>query len=99
MNLRYGFTILNSGNSSLAFSLSTLGWTMTSSPGTQLMGVVMRYLSPVWSESTMRRTSAALRPVEAGYERMVRIFLAGSMMKTERMVKAMPLESTFVVSW
>lgn len=55
-----------SGNSSLACSLLTLGWTMTSSPGTQLMGVVILCLSPVWSESTMRRTSAALRPVEAG---------------------------------
>ena len=55
-----------SGNSFLASSLVTGGATMTSSPGTQLMGVVMRYLSPVCSESTMRRTSAALRPVEAG---------------------------------
>ena len=30
---------------------------------------------------------------------MVRIFLLGSMKKTERMVKAMPLESTLVASW
>jgi hypothetical protein len=36
------------------------------SPGTQLIGVVMRCLSPVWRESTMRRTSAVLRPVLAG---------------------------------
>jgi hypothetical protein len=89
----------NSGNSSLAWSFLTLGWTMTSSPGTQLMGVVILYLSPVWSESTMRRTSAELRPVEAGYERMVRIVFLGSMTKTERMVKAMPFSSTLVVSW
>lgn len=57
---------------------------MTSSPGIQLMGVVMRFLSPlwgvsfgagnivfgdktyVWRESRIRRTSAVLRPVEAG---------------------------------
>jgi len=39
-----------------------------------------------------------LRPVEAGYERMVRIFFLGSMMKTERMVKAMPFSSTLVAS-
>jgi hypothetical protein len=56
----------NSGKRVLASSLETGGATMTSSPGTQLMGVVMRYLSPVWRESMMRRTSAALRPVEAG---------------------------------
>lgn len=47
----------------------------------------------------MRRTSAVLRPVEAGYERIVRMVFLGSMMKTERMVKAMPLESTLVASW
>ena len=46
----------------------------------------------------MRNTSALLRPVEAGYDRIVRIVLLGSTMYTERMVKAMPLESTFVVS-
>lgn len=28
-----------------------------------------------------------------------RIFFWGSMMKTERMVNAMPFSSTFVVSW
>lgn len=58
---------------------------MTSSPGIQLIGVVMRFLSPlggvsfcsnekafgevktyVWRESRIRRTSAVLRPVEAG---------------------------------
>lgn len=54
------------GNSCLASSLETGGATMTSSPTTQLTGVVIRYLSPVWRESMMRRTSAALRPVEAG---------------------------------
>jgi hypothetical protein len=63
------------------------------------MGVVIRCLSPVWRESTTRRTSAVLRPVEAGYERIRRMVFLGSMMKTERMVNAMPLESTFVVSW
>lgn len=68
-------------------------------PGTQLIGVVILCLSPVWRESTMRRTSAVLRPVEAGYERIVRMVFLGSMMKTERMVKAMPLESTLVASW
>ena len=47
----------------------------------------------------MRSTSAVLRPVEAGYERIVRTFLAGSMMKTERIVKAMPFSSTLVASW
>ena len=40
-----------------------------------------------------------LRPVEAGYERMRRIVFLGSIMKTERIVNAMPLESTFVMSW
>lgn len=63
------------------------------------MGVVTLCLSPVCSESTMRRISAALRPVEAGYDRMVRIVFFGSMTKTERIVKAMPLASTLVVSW
>lgn len=56
-------------------------------------------LSPVCRESTILRISALLRPVEAGYERMVRMVFLGSMIKTERMVKAMPLESTLVVSW
>jgi len=46
----------------------------------------------------MRRISALLRPVEAGYDRMVRMTFLGSMMKTERMVKAMPFSSTLVVS-
>ena len=46
-----------------------------------------------------RRSSAVLRPVEAGYEATSRIIFFGSMMKTERIVKAMPLESTLVVSW
>jgi hypothetical protein len=45
-------------------------------------------LSPVCRESTTLRTSAALRPVEAGYESMRRMVFFGSMMKTERMVKA-----------
>lgn len=40
-----------------------------------------------------------LRPVEAGYERMRRIVFFGSIMKTDRMVNAIPLASTFVVSW
>jgi len=66
---------------------------------TQLIGVVILCLSPVCRESMMRSTSAVLRPVEAGYERMVRIFFLGSMMKTERMVKAMPFSSTLVASW
>ena len=47
----------------------------------------------------MRRTSAVFRPVDAGYDRIVLIFLFGSMMKTERIVKAMPLLSTLVASW
>jgi hypothetical protein len=54
------------GKSFSASSPLTEGWTMTSSPGTQLIGVVTRCLSPVWRESTMRRTSAVLRPVLAG---------------------------------
>ena len=88
-----------SGKSSLACSFLTAGWTMTSSPGTQLMGVVILCLSPVCSESTTRSTSAVLRPVDAGYDRMSRIVFLGSMMKTDRMVKAMPFSSTLVVSW
>lgn len=56
-------------------------------------------MSPVWSESTILNTSAELRPVDAGYERMVRMVFLGSMMKTDRMVKAVPLESTLVASW
>lgn len=63
---RYGLTTLILGNSFSASGLLTLGCTMTSSPGTQLIGVVTRCLSPVCSESTMRRTSAVLRPVLAG---------------------------------
>lgn len=110
VNLKYGLTILKSGNSSLACSFFTLGCTMTSSPnkhavspdnrekfapweplpGTQLIGVVTLCLSPVCSESTTRNTSAVLRPVEAGYERMRRMVFLGSMMNTLRMVKAIP---------
>lgn len=56
-------------------------------------------MSPVCRESKTRRTSAVLRPVEAGYERMRRIVFFGSIMKTDRMVNAIPLASTFVVSW
>ena len=48
---------LKLGNSFLASSSLTGGATITSSPGTQLIGVVMRCLSPVCRESTMRRTS------------------------------------------
>lgn len=83
----------------MACSFLTEGWTMTSSPGTQLTGVVILFLSPVCSESMTRRISALLRPVEAGYDRMVRMVFLGSMKKTERMVKAMPFSSTLVVSW
>lgn len=75
------------------------GWTMTSSPGTQLTGVVTRCLSPVCRESMTRRISALLRPVDAGYDRMARMVFLGSMKKTERIVKAMPFSSTLVVSW
>ena len=63
------------------------------------MGVVILFLSPVCNESMTRRTSAVLRPVEAGYERMRRMVFFGSMMKTDRIVNAIPLESTLVVSW
>jgi hypothetical protein len=35
-----------------------------------------------------------LRPVEAGYERIRRMVFLGSMMKTLRMVKAIPFSST-----
>lgn len=108
--------ILKSGNSSLACSFFTDGWTMTSSPtiklasaprdshtktvpGTQLIGVVTLCLSPVWRESTTRNTSAVLRPVEAGYERINRMVFFGSMTKTLRIVKAIPFWSTLVVSW
>jgi hypothetical protein len=72
---------------------------MTSSPGIQSIGVVMRCLSPVCRLSRTRRTSALLRPVEAGYERIRRMVFLGSMMNTERMVNAMPFESTLVASW
>ena len=68
-------------------------------PGTQLIGVVTLFLSPVCNESTTRNTSAVLRPVDAGYERMSRMVFLGSMTKTLRMVKAIPFWSTFVVSW
>ncbi len=95
---RYGFTALKLGNSILACSSLTDGAIITSSPGSQLIGVVTLCMSPVCSESTIRSTSAVLRPVEAGYERIVRILFAGSMMNTERIVKAMPLLSTFVTS-
>src|SRR5947207_3517541 len=64
VTLRYGLMILTSGNNSFACSVLMLGCTITSSPGIQLMGVVTLCLSPVWSESTMRSTSAELRPVE-----------------------------------
>ena len=66
VNLRYGLTILSWGYFSFASSVLTLGCTITSSPGTQLIGVVILFLSPVCNESTTRRTSAVFRPVEAG---------------------------------
>lgn len=47
VNRRYGLTMRNSGKRVLASSFLTPGWTITSSPGTQLIGVVMRCLSPV----------------------------------------------------
>jgi hypothetical protein len=59
----------------------------------------MRYLSDACRESITRSSSAVLRPVEAGYERIRRMVFLGSITKTERMVKAMPRESTLVVSW
>lgn len=77
----------------------TLGCTITSSPGSQLIGVVTLCLSPVCSESTIRSTSAVLRPVLAGYDRIVRIIFLGSMMKTDRIVNAMPFSFTLVASW
>ena len=96
---KYGFKMRRCGHNLRASSSGTAGCTMTSLPGTQLMGVVTRNLSPVWSESTMRSTSAEFRPVDAGYERMARMVFFGSMMKTDRIVKAMPFSSTLVVSW
>lgn len=69
------------------------------SPGTQLIGVVTLFLSPVCKESTTRSTSAVLRPVEAGYESIRRMVFFGSMTKTLRMVNAIPFWSTLVVSW
>jgi len=68
---------------------------MTSSPTCQLMGVVTPFLSPVCRLSITRNTSVVLRPVEAGYIMVKRIFLFGSMMKTDRMVKAIPFSSMF----
>ena len=64
----------------------------------QLTGVVTPLLSPVCNESITRRTSAVLRPVEAGYAMIRRIFLLGSIMNTERIVRGNPLESIFCKS-
>lgn len=50
----------------LAWSYTGCYLPITSSPGTQLIGVVILCLSPVCSESSTRSTSAVLRPVEAG---------------------------------
>jgi hypothetical protein len=88
VNRRYGLTILICGQMFFASSVFTLGWTMTSSPGCQLIGVVTLCLSPVCRESIMRRSSLELRPVEAGYDRIVRMVFLGSMTKTDRIVKA-----------
>ena len=63
---RYGFTMFSCGYCFCASSVLTDGCTITSSPGSQFIGVVTLCLSPVCSESTMRNTSAVLRPVEAG---------------------------------
>lgn len=64
--LKYGFTSLKLGNTSFASSFLTLGWMITSSPGFQSTGVVMRYLSDACRESMTRSSSAVFRPVEAG---------------------------------
>ena len=91
----------NFGKSCLASLSSTVGAMMTSSPGTQLIGVVtfLESLSLVCRESTTRRTSAVFLPQLAGYVIIKRIVLAGSMMKTERMVNWTPLSSILVASW
>ena len=46
--------MVKSGNSVLASSFETDGWTMTSSPFFQFTGVVTRYLSPIWRAVRMR---------------------------------------------
>ena len=78
--------------------LSTCRMHSRSLPGTQLIGVVTLCLSPVCNESTTRSTSAVLRPVEAGYDKISRMVFFGSITKTLRIVKAIPLLSTLVMS-
>lgn len=64
----------------------------------QSIGVVTPSLSPVCKLSTTLNTSLVFLPVLAGYIIVNRIFLFGSITKTERMVNAMPFWSIFVRS-
>jgi len=96
---RYGLTTRRFSKDFFASSSLISGSTITSSPGSQLTGVMTPYLSLYWSESTTRRISLVLRPVDAGYNCIRRIFFWGSTIKTDRMVIAIPRESTLVVSW
>lgn len=87
-----GGTITSSSTLIILFStLSTTSRGDWAISYVQSMGVVTPFLSPICSESTTRRTSAELRPVEAGYCMVKRIFFLGSIMNTERMVNAIPI--------
>jgi hypothetical protein len=90
VNLKYFFTSLTSPNFFLASSVLTLGGTITSSPFCQSIGVAIPLLSAVCKLSITLNTSDVFLPVLAGYDMVRRIFLDGSMMKTDRMVKAIP---------
>lgn len=90
VNRKYFFTSLTSPNFFLASSVLTLGGTMTSCPFCQSIGVTTPFLSPSCKLSITLSTSAVFLPVLAGYDMLSRIFLVGSMMNTERMVKAIP---------
>jgi len=89
---RYGLTSLTSPNFSFAFSVLTGTGTIKSSPTCQSIGLASPNLSVVCKLSITRSTSALLRPVLAGYVMLSLIFLLGSMMKTERIVRTMSLE-------
>jgi len=92
VNLKYGLISLTSANFSFAFSVLTGTGTIKSSPTCQSIGLANPSLSVVCKLSITRSTSALLRPVLAGYVMLSLIFLLGSMMKTERIVRTMSLE-------
>src|SRR5574341_1813469 len=67
---KYGLIVLCPlGNLAGTSASATEGEIMQSCPGFQSAGVATLYLAVSWSDSTTRKISSKLRPVDAGYVR------------------------------